>query len=133
MTTALTAELVLAHWQGHRRLTRRMIEAFPEDKLFSFCVGGMRPFSELAMEFIKMAAPIVRNVATGKWASFDWLSGINQRKKWTPSGRRFPLTVSLRSIRPSASGKTAESAQSCTPLTTRSTIAVKYSLLTELP
>ena len=66
----LTAEELLAHWQGHRRLTRRMIEAFPEDKLFSFSVGGMRPFSELAMEFVKMAAPIARGVATGKWASF---------------------------------------------------------------
>jgi uncharacterized damage-inducible protein DinB len=69
--TALTAEALLAHWQGHRRLTRRMIEAFPEDKLFSFSIGGMRPFSELAMEFIKMAAPVVRGVATGKWAPFD--------------------------------------------------------------
>jgi uncharacterized damage-inducible protein DinB len=66
----LTAEVLLAHWQGHRRLTRRMIEAFPEDKLFSFSVGGMRPFSELAMEFVKMAAPIARGVATGKWTSF---------------------------------------------------------------
>ena len=68
--TVLTAEVLLAHWQGHRRLTRRMIEAFPEDKLFSFSVGGMRPFSELAMEFVKMAAPIARGVATGKWTSF---------------------------------------------------------------
>ncbi|MCU1335401.1 MAG: DinB family protein [Bryobacterales bacterium] len=66
----LTAEVLLAHWQGHRRLTRRMIEAFPEDKLFSFSVGGMRPFSELAMEFVKMAAPIACGVATGKWTSF---------------------------------------------------------------
>lgn len=71
MTSVLTAELVLAHWQGHRRLTRRMIEVFPEDKLFSFSVGRMRPFSELTMEFIKMAEPIVRGVATGKWTSFD--------------------------------------------------------------
>ena len=35
---------LLHHWQGHRRLTRRVIEAFPEDKLFSFSVGGMPPF-----------------------------------------------------------------------------------------
>ncbi len=68
--TVLTADLVLSQWQGHRRLTRRVIEAFPEDKLFSFSVGGMRPFSELAMEFVKMAEPIVRGVATGKWAAF---------------------------------------------------------------
>src|SRR5437868_12965094 len=69
--TVLTAEVLLAHWQGHRRLTRRVIEVFPEDKLFSFSVGGMRPFSELAMEFLKMAAPIARGVATGKWASLE--------------------------------------------------------------
>ena len=70
-TTALTADVLLNHWQGHRRLTRRVIEAFPEDKLFSYSIGGMRPFSELAMEFIKMAGPIAKGVATGKWSSFE--------------------------------------------------------------
>ena len=35
---------LLEHWQGHRRLTRRVIEAFPEDKLFSYSFGGMRPY-----------------------------------------------------------------------------------------
>ena len=44
MTTVITAEELLEHWQGHRRLTRRVIEAFPDDQLFSFAVGGMRPF-----------------------------------------------------------------------------------------
>jgi len=70
-TPILTPETLLNHWQGHRRLTRRMIEAFPEDKLFSFSVGSMRPFSELAMEFLKMAEPITRGVATGEWVSKD--------------------------------------------------------------
>ena len=33
----LTAEALLDHWQGHRKLTRRVIEAFPEIlKLKSF-------------------------------------------------------------------------------------------------
>jgi uncharacterized damage-inducible protein DinB len=68
--TALSTEDVLKHWQGHRALTRRTIEAFPEDKLFSFSVGGMRPFSELAYEFIKMAVPIVDGVATGHWEEY---------------------------------------------------------------
>lgn len=71
VATVLTAEALLAHWQGHRRLTRRVIEAFPEDKLFGFSVGGMRPFSDLAMEFLKMAAPVARGVATGQWAQAD--------------------------------------------------------------
>jgi uncharacterized damage-inducible protein DinB len=70
-STVITAEALLAHWQGHRRVTRRAIEAFPEDKLFSFSIGGMRPFSEMVKEFVKMAAPIARGVATGKWVSAD--------------------------------------------------------------
>src|SRR6201981_2557292 len=66
----LTAETLLNNWQGHRRLTRKTIEAFPEDKLFQFSVGGMRPFAEMAWEFIRMAVPIVDGVSTGKWEEF---------------------------------------------------------------
>jgi len=68
--SALSAEEVLNHWQGHRRLTRRTIEAFPEERLFHFSVGGMRPFSELAWEFIRMAVPIVDGVASGAWEEY---------------------------------------------------------------
>lgn len=63
----LSDETLLKNWQGHRRVTRKVIDAFPEDKLFEFSVGGMRPFAEMAMEFIRMAVPIVDGVATGKW------------------------------------------------------------------
>jgi len=62
-----TPEALLDHWQGHRRVTRRMIEAFPEDKLFTYSIGGMRPFSDLVMEFIGMAEPGIDGVATGTW------------------------------------------------------------------
>ena len=41
--SALSAEEVLKHWQGHRRLTRKTIEAFPEDKLFNFFRGWHAP------------------------------------------------------------------------------------------
>jgi uncharacterized damage-inducible protein DinB len=57
----------LEQWQGHRRLTRRIIDAFPEDQLFSHSVGGMRSFGEMVMEMLSMAAPMVRGVATGNW------------------------------------------------------------------
>lgn len=63
----LTADALLKHWQGHRKLTRRTIEASPEDKLFAFSVGGMRPFSELAWEFIRMTIPVAEGVSSGKW------------------------------------------------------------------
>jgi uncharacterized damage-inducible protein DinB len=65
-----TAGGILEHWQGHRRLTRRVIEAFPEDKLFDYSAGGMRPFAEMAWEFIRMAVPIVNGVSTGRWEEF---------------------------------------------------------------
>ena len=67
----LTADTVLKNWQGHRRLTRRVIEAFPEDKLFEFSLGGMRPFGAMAQELLSMAVPVVEGVATGKWAAFE--------------------------------------------------------------
>ena len=63
----LTSDVVLNHWQGHRRVTRRLIEAFPDDKLFTYSLGGMRTFGELAMEIITMGVPMVRGTITGQW------------------------------------------------------------------
>jgi uncharacterized damage-inducible protein DinB len=66
----LTPDAALAHWQGHRGLTRRAIEAFPEDQLFTHSAGGMRPFGELAKEMLAMTEPMVRGVVTGEWGSY---------------------------------------------------------------
>jgi len=66
----VSTEALLAHWQGHRGLTRKTIEAFPEDKLFSYSVGGMRPFAELVSEFLGMTVPGVSGIATGTWAAW---------------------------------------------------------------
>src|SRR5262245_51907720 len=63
----ITPEALLEHSQGHGRLTRRVIEAFPEDQLFSFTVGSMRPFGALALEIIGMGAPMLRGTITGQW------------------------------------------------------------------
>lgn len=65
--TFISTAALLDHWQGHRRLTRRVIEAFPEDQLFTFSLAGMRPFGEMAKELLAMAAPMVRGIATGEW------------------------------------------------------------------
>ena len=69
LTPFITPDALLAHWQGHRRLTRRVIDAFPEDRLFSFSVGGMRPFGALALEMITMAVPMVRGAVSGEWSA----------------------------------------------------------------
>jgi uncharacterized damage-inducible protein DinB len=63
----ITPEQLLEDWQGHRRVTRRMIEAFPEKELFEYSIGGMRPFAVLATEMLRMAVPIAEGVATGEW------------------------------------------------------------------
>jgi uncharacterized damage-inducible protein DinB len=60
-------DALIQHWQGHRRLTRRVIDTFPEDQLFTFSLGSMRPFGALAMEMISMGAPMIRGVVTGQW------------------------------------------------------------------
>ena len=65
----ITTEQLLDHWQGHRRITRRMIDAFPEKELFEFSIGGMRPFATLAREMLGMAVPIARGVASGAWTN----------------------------------------------------------------
>jgi hypothetical protein len=63
----ITPDALLSHWQGHRRLTRRTIDAFPDDKLFTFSIGAMRTFGELAMELVTMGAPMLRGLTTGQW------------------------------------------------------------------
>ena len=72
-TSVLTPEALREHWQGHRRLTRRVIEAFPEQELFSYSAGGMRPFAKLVIEFLSMTEPLVRGVATGQWDAWKEL------------------------------------------------------------
>lgn len=63
LDTVITGEELLNHWQGHRRLTRRVLEAFPEKDFFTFSIGGMRPVSGLASELLAIAGPGMRELA----------------------------------------------------------------------
>ena len=69
------------HWQGHRRVTRRVIEAFPEDQLFGYSIGGMRPFADMVKEIMGMSATGVRGIATNNWIpmkELDYHSGTSK-------------------------------------------------------
>jgi len=55
---------LLEHYQGHRGLTRRVIEAFPEKEFFSFKIGGMRTFAEITMELLGIAVPGLNEIVT---------------------------------------------------------------------
>lgn len=75
LTEALTSTVftsapnLLIEWLGHRRLTRRVIEAFPEDKFFDYSIGGMRSFADMMKEILDISGPGVKGIATGEWPS----------------------------------------------------------------
>jgi uncharacterized damage-inducible protein DinB len=88
--TAVTImpEQLLEHWLGHRRLTRRVIEAFPDDQLFTYSIGGMRTFAQLAREILAMGAPLLRGLVTGEWGRFeepDITSKAELLRRWDES------------------------------------------------
>ncbi|MFC4455818.1 DinB family protein [Deinococcus sonorensis] len=63
----LTTADLLTHWQGHRRLTRRVIERFPEEQLFTYSLGGMRPFGALAWELYGVSLYTLQGMVRGEW------------------------------------------------------------------
>lgn len=87
VTEIISAEALLAHWQGHRTLTRRVIDAFPEKELFEFSIGGMRPFSKIVMELLAIAGPGLKEIVSGQSnplnESFDSITTKSQLlEKW---------------------------------------------------
>ncbi|AFZ67872.1 DinB family protein [Deinococcus peraridilitoris] len=59
---------LLAHWEGHRRLTRRTIERFPTDALFTFTPAPpMRPFGTMMLEVLGMVQPTLHGLLHGVW------------------------------------------------------------------
>ncbi|MFI2743126.1 DinB family protein [Zhouia sp. PK063] len=70
-TTVITKTELLAHWQGHRALTRRVIEVFPEDEFFDFKIGEMRTFSAIVKELLAIAGPGIKEIVTGKTSPME--------------------------------------------------------------
>lgn len=67
----LTNEELLNHWQGHRNLTRRVIEKFPENELFNYSIGGMRPFADLVKELLSIAVPGLQGIVTNSTEGYS--------------------------------------------------------------
>lgn len=62
----ISSDELRKHWQEHRALTRRVIEAFPDEAFFNHRIGGMRTFAEMTMELLGIGGPGIREIATGK-------------------------------------------------------------------
>jgi uncharacterized damage-inducible protein DinB len=69
-TQIISSEDLLKHWQGHRSLTRRLIERFPEKEFFEFSIGGMRTFSELTSELLAIGAPAMKGIINREVKSY---------------------------------------------------------------
>lgn len=73
MSTAafLTKEEFLNNWQGHRTLTRKTIEKFPEKELFEFSIGGMRTFSDLIKELLSIGLPGLEDIVNNNISKYN--------------------------------------------------------------
>ena len=85
--TLLTPADLLAHWQGHRDLTRRVIEAFPEEGFTTHHAPDMRTFQDMACELAGMVEYQLAWFRTGKahWDESDRKTDLPNRAdilKW---------------------------------------------------
>lgn len=65
-TVIISKADLLEHWLGHRNLTRKTIEKFPEEELFNFSIGGMRTFADLVKELLSIDAPGLDGIVHNK-------------------------------------------------------------------
>jgi len=58
----INSAYLLKHWQGHRKLTKKVIEAFPEKDFFEFAIAGMRTPAQLVNEILTLGAPALKAI-----------------------------------------------------------------------
>lgn len=86
----ISKEELLNHWQGHRNLTRRVIELFPEKDFFEFSIAGMRTFAQLTSELLAIGAPGLKGIVTRQVEPFQeeaekFTTKAEFLKKWDES------------------------------------------------
>ena len=70
-TQIISKQDLLNHWIGHRALTRKVIDKFPESDFFEFSIGGMRPFAKLVTELLAIGAPGLKAIVERSVSSFN--------------------------------------------------------------
>ena len=56
-------------------------KGYSDDKLFTYSIGGMRPFAELAQEMMDIAAPGIHGMITGEWIQLNEMKQFADREK----------------------------------------------------
>lgn len=70
-TPIISKDELLKHYLGHRFLTRRTIEAFPEKEFFEFSIGGMRTAAQLTTELLSIAGPSLKAIANSEITGYS--------------------------------------------------------------
>ncbi|MDO7487375.1 DinB family protein [Peribacillus frigoritolerans] len=77
----LSKEGLLNILEGNRRLTLRVVEAFPEEELFHYTPAGkLRPFAEMVKEVMNIETGYMRGIALGIWEFPDSFSVISTKE-----------------------------------------------------
>lgn len=67
-------------------MTRRTIEKFPEEQLFSYSIGGMRTFADLVKELLSIAEPGLRGIVSRTEEPYNHDIGLTTKEallaKW---------------------------------------------------
>lgn len=79
-TNIISKADLLTHWLGHRTLTRRTIEKFPEEELFRFSIGGMRPFADLVKELLSIGVPGLDGIVNNKVEGYNHDLPLNTKE-----------------------------------------------------
>lgn len=61
----------LKMWLENKKLTRRVIEKFPEDQIFTFSIGGMRTFELLMAELLAISVPSLQSIIKNEDVALD--------------------------------------------------------------
>ncbi len=72
-TVSLSPAVLAAHWLGHRHVTRRVIDAFPPEQLFTYRpVDTLRSFGEMAWELVGQTGYTLDGLLDGQWGAPTW-------------------------------------------------------------
>lgn len=95
-SSVLSLANFVAHWQGHRALTRRVIAAFPEESLFTFTAAPpMRPFGVMANEIHMVSEMTLGGLSSGTWVQPDWTAGFHNQTELLSAWDRLSERINL--------------------------------------
>jgi hypothetical protein len=74
-------DLVWKRLEGHHRLTVRVVEAFPEDKLVHFTpIEPLRTFAQITGEILQLKTVMIPGIVSGEWKPWDQSSHLTKLK-----------------------------------------------------